>query len=1342
LDISENIIVQGATTLSDVSLANLDVSQNLIVQGATTLSDVSLSSLDVSQNLIVQGATTLSDVSLANLDISENLIVQGATTLSDVSLTNLNVSQNLIVQGATTLQDVSLSNLDVSQNLIVQGATTLSDVSLSNLDISENLIVQGATTLQDVSLSNLDVSQNFKVQGATTLSDVSLANLDISENLIVQGNTNLTDVSLTNLDVSQNLLVQGATTLQDVSLSNLDVSQNLIVQGKTNLTDVSLSNLDISQNLVVQGATTLQDVSLSNLDVSQNLIVEGKTTLQDVSLSSLDVSQNLLVQGNTNLTDVSLTNLEVSQNLIVQGKTNLSDVSLSNLDVSQNLIVQGETTLQEVSLSNLDVSQNLIVQGETILQDVSLSNLDISQNFRVLGKSQLTDLSLSNLEISGNLDLNCNNIIDISNLFFCDNSNYINTINQIDLSLTDHEPRIGSNEGNITSLSNSKFDNSGGVISGDVIIDGTLELSCNPIEDVSKISFCDSTILGSISGDTFDISSNNNIKITASDEVIITNDLSVNGTIYWNQFEPEIIASGGGGGGGGLIRENAKQASGTEVLFEGLPEEVRRITVIFEDISLNSTDNIVVQLGDEGGIEITNYTAYSSFQRAPSNDIRLVSSGSKDFDTGFGVFWGGDDMNKRTGSMTLSNIKDNIWVSSHTFGNEFIQSSQLYYGTATGAGRKELSSILTQIRVTPEGSSSFDGGTVNIMYEFAGAPMDGKFFAFVTDEKPQGTDGGTFVSDIWQTRDLNTEITDVDDIVELSGNQMVLQSGKYYIKWSAPAFNVAQHITRLRDVSNQITIQNGTSEYSFITPDLGGNVTRSIGSARVEISSETLFEIQHYGVLDVSDNGLGVANDVSGTPETYTAVELFRETVSSSVQIEGDLTLTGDISMNCGKIRDICGIEFCDGTILGNISGDTFDISSNNNIKITASDEVIITNDLSVNGTIYWNQFEPELIPDVSLQSAYDNSTDGTITLDGTKPFGINDASDNAVFKILNNNKVGIGTSTPEVGLEVVDSSSGQVFHVKNQKNFGVTGDVSNSFPIGRFTVNQITDNNASPSDLNRGLEIGAPSGGVTGPVYLKVTGTSNDFRILDNSNNQNLTIKSSGTRGGEPYFGFSEINPLRKYVLATDRPDGQSGTLLALYNRNFDNADIVLSFRTDISGNNSDGDPYKFAETGAISLETYNFDTSDASHSTDLRLFNYVDDELNKMIELNHNNYVNILSDLCMNDNLINDVSGINFSDGTFIGQGNSFDISTSEVLKVNQDALVVDTSNNIGIGTVQPSCSLDISRSDAIQLPSGTTNERPANAVGGMIRYNTLTGNLEFYNDISGNWISINPI
>lgn len=74
-------------------------------------------------------------------------------------------------------------------------------------------------------------------------------------------------------------------------------------------------------------------------------------------------------------------------------------------------------------------------------------------------------------------------------------------------------------------------------------------------------------------------------------------------------------------------------------------------------------------------------------------------------------------------------------------------------------------------------------------------------------------------------------------------------------------------------------------------------------------------------------------------------------------------------------------------------------------------------------------------------------------------------------------------------------------------------------------------------------------------------------------------------------------------------------------------------------------------------------------------------------------NNDVDISGNLSVNCNLINDVSGINFCDGTYIGQGNSFDISSNEVIKFNQDNFVIDTCGNIGIGTTTPTKMLDVS-------------------------------------------------
>jgi hypothetical protein len=140
--------------------------------------------------------------------------------------------------------------------------------------------------------------------------------------------------------------------------------------------------------------------------------------------------------------------------------------------------------------------------------------IDASGNVGIGTTNPSSTLDVSgNVKISGNLDLNCNLINDVSNIFFCNSSNYLDTINDLsnnvnDLIITvaDLSSNVADLSSNINDLSNNKYDKSGGLISGNVEISGNLDMSCNLINDVSGIYFCDGTYIGQ--GDSFDISAN------------------------------------------------------------------------------------------------------------------------------------------------------------------------------------------------------------------------------------------------------------------------------------------------------------------------------------------------------------------------------------------------------------------------------------------------------------------------------------------------------------------------------------------------------------------------------------------------------------------------------------------------------------------------------------------------------------------------------------------------------------------------------------------------------------------------------------------------------------------
>ncbi len=82
-------------------------------------------------------------------------------------------------------------------------------------------------------------------------------------------------------------------------------------------------------------------------------------------------------------------------------------------------------------------------------------------------------------------------------------------------------------------------------------------------------------------------------------------------------------------------------------------------------------------------------------------------------------------------------------------------------------------------------------------------------------------------------------------------------------------------------------------------------------------------------------------------------------------------------------------------------------------------------------------------------------------------------------------------------------------------------------------------------------------------------------------------------------------------------------------------------------------------------------------------------------------------------------------------------FKISDSTNLS-SSNKLTIDTSGNVGIGTSSPAVSLDISATDAVQMPVGVTGDRPVTGVSnGMLRYNSTNNGFEGY--INGNWGSI---
>ena len=139
----------------------------------------------------------------------------------------------------------------------------------------------------------------------------------------------------------------------------------------------------------------------------------------------------------------------------------------------------------------------------------------------------------------------------------------------------------------------------------------------------------------------------------------------------------------------------------TTIWFSSIPSWATRITIGFSGVTSTGTTNLMVQIGDAGGIENTGYVS--------------TATSSAGFDTqtttGFLVTASMAASDAVNGTCTLVNIVNNKWAQSSV-----IRRSSTSVNMC--AGTKDLDGTLTQlILIWTGGTALFDGGTVNAWYE-------------------------------------------------------------------------------------------------------------------------------------------------------------------------------------------------------------------------------------------------------------------------------------------------------------------------------------------------------------------------------------------------------------------------------------------------------------------------------------------------------------------------------------------------------------------------------------------------------------------------------------------------
>lgn len=143
--------------------------------------------------------------------------------------------------------------------------------------------------------------------------------------------------------------------------------------------------------------------------------------------------------------------------------------------------------------------------------------------------------------------------------------------------------------------------------------------------------------------------------------------------------------------------------SGTSIDFTGIPSWVKRVTVMFNGVSLSGTSQILVQIGS-GSVTTTGYVSASA--SAGNGAATVVVNSTSGF-----IIRTYAATNALYGTMGIVSVGGNVYVSSHS-------STAATVNGETGGGGVTLSGAIDRVRITTvNGTDTFDAGSINILYE-------------------------------------------------------------------------------------------------------------------------------------------------------------------------------------------------------------------------------------------------------------------------------------------------------------------------------------------------------------------------------------------------------------------------------------------------------------------------------------------------------------------------------------------------------------------------------------------------------------------------------------------------
>ena len=426
------------TVALNITSGNSEFNDNITVSGISNLTNVL-----ISNNLSINGTTTISNTLITNANISNNLSVNGVTSLKNTTITG-----NSIIDGTLSVANTITGNL--SGTLLTASQTNITDVgTLNNLDVSGNVTIGGdlnvTGTTVTVSSENLNISDPILLIGSTSSSN--------SDQGLIADRTSATNVGMiwneTNKEFTYIYTENTGTTNGNVELKTTDGIDGYADLHSGNLTvEKGLTFNNTTKNQINLPTNTSDALVIQKDDINKYMTFSTNTSSgKKIYIHKELAAAGVLVSGsNFVLTGGSIDNIPIGDTTRRTGKfttiSTTNTASLNSLNINDKFIVNnnGELSLNIDSTinANLDITETASIKNAHISNNCNINILSV-QGTSTFNNNMIIDSTLSvssliktnssiistNLSVGGNVIIN--DTLSIGNTILTSNVDILNT---------------------------------------------------------------------------------------------------------------------------------------------------------------------------------------------------------------------------------------------------------------------------------------------------------------------------------------------------------------------------------------------------------------------------------------------------------------------------------------------------------------------------------------------------------------------------------------------------------------------------------------------------------------------------------------------------------------------------------------------------------------------------------------------------------------------------------------------------------------------------------------------------------------------------------------------------